>query len=43
MRQFDYSKLTKISYDSEIISYISKINQYCKEKNIDKNNYIFFE
>ena len=22
---------------------ISKINQYCKEKNIDKNNYIFFE
>ena len=28
MRQFDYSKLTKISYDSEIISYISKINQY---------------
>ena len=37
MRQFDYSKLTKISYDSEIISYISKINQYKGFKTVLRN------
>lgn len=34
MRQFDYSKLANLTYDAEILNYLSQINQYKGKQNL---------